>query len=156
MNELEELEMTIDAIRNEPMNNELYIRRGIAWYNCKCFDECVSDLLFYEANCGSDPRLYKYLGLALDKTNGKRSLEYLKKYVGSNPDDTDMTVYLAESFFQMADYQKSIVYYQKAVENGYNPEIMRVKASMLAESKMYDEAGLFDPAFGKKKSLFRR
>lgn len=156
MNECEDLNQTISSIRRDPMNIEGYLQRGISWYNCKCYDECASDLLYYESKNGENPIANKYLGMALSKTNGKHSLKYLQLYVQSVPNDSETIAYLAESFFQIGDYQNSATYYQIAVNNGYDSEIMTMKATTLAESGMYNEAQLFDSSFGKRKKLFRR
>jgi len=156
MSDFADLKVLIDQIRNNPTNLNLYLERGIIWFEFKCYDECVSDLFFYESNGGTDPVYMKYLGMALGKTTSKRSLEYLKKYADSNESDMDALVYLADSYFDNGDYQSSAIMFHRAIDNGLNPGILREKASFLAGQKMYDEAGFFDPAFGKKKSIFRR
>ena len=64
-------------------------------------------------------------------------------------------VFLAETYFGNGDYQTSAIFYRRAVDKGYDPTILRVKAAALADMKLYDEAAFFDPAFGKK-SFFKR
>ena len=155
MSDYESLQQSIAEIHEDPMNRELYLARGIQWYECKCYDECASDLLFYEALGGTDPLYMKCLGMALQMTTSKRATDYMKKYLSIDKDDIDAMAWLAETFYQSGDYESSAIYYAKAVEKGYDPGIMRAKAAELAGSKMYDEAARFDLSF-KKKSLFRR
>lgn len=155
MSSLDELKQSISEIRSSPTNVDLYLRRGIACYEFGCYDECASDLMFYESYGGGDPQFMKYLGMALKKTTSSRSVEYLRRYLSAVPDDIDAVVYLAEVYFESGDYTSSASMYKVAVECGYNPGVLREKASMLSGMKMYDEAVLFDPAYGKK-SFFRR
>lgn len=156
MSDVEQLDQLTESIRNDPMNWDLYLARGKIWFDFRCYDECISDLFFYESNGGSDPSYMKCIGMALDKTSSKRSLEYLERYVKVCDNDMESIVYLADTYFDNGEYQLSASAYQSAVNCGYNPGILREKASFLAGQKMYDEAAFFDPAFGKKKSLFRR
>lgn len=155
MTDIAELEMATSQIREEPMSIELYLLRGKTWYELKCFDECASDLLFYEASGGTDPEFRKYLGMALIKTTSRNGLRYLREYVNDNRDDLSSLVFLAESYFGIGEYDSSASFYKMAIEKGYDPTILRVKAAALAESKMYDEAAIFDASFGKR-SFFRR
>jgi len=155
MSDVVELEQCIVEIRQNPLDSHLYLQRGMVWYELKCYDECASDLMLYEALGGQDPDYMKYLGMALSKTTSRRSLDYLCKYTSSNPKDVDMKVFLAESYFQTGDYARSATIYRDAINLGFDPGIMRVKAAALAEMGQRDEAALFDPAFGKK-SFFRR
>lgn len=155
MTDVEDIVAASTSIRQNPFDIELYLLRGQTWFELKCFDEAASDLMFYESWGGSNPEFRKYLGKSLSKTSSKRALEYLSMYLKSNPDDLDTLAYCAETYFQNGDYSESARLYKLAVSKGYEPSIVRMKAQLLKDQKLYDDAALFDPSFGKK-SLFRR
>ncbi|WP_400203154.1 hypothetical protein [Candidatus Methanomassiliicoccus intestinalis] len=150
-----DLNNIVQMIKDDPFNIDLYFQRGIIWYELRCYDECASDLMFYESCGGLNVQYKKYLGMALSKTSSKRSLEYLNEYVNAVMDDMEALVFLAETYFENGDCRTSAALYKRAVEKGYDPTILRIKAAALSNMKQYDEAAFFDPAFGKK-SLFRR
>ena len=153
---IESLQQISEAIGADPMNKDLYLQRGIIWFDLKCNDESISDLMLYESLGGSNSEYIKYLGMALSRTASKRSTEYLKKYVELNPEDRDIIVYLAETYFQNGDYDLSATFYNKAISLGYDPSILNVKAQSLAESGDRKNAALFNSEFGKKKGFFKR
>jgi len=156
MSDITALLQSIDAVRNDPFDIELYLARGVEWYKLKCYDECSSDLMFYESSGGQDPKFRLYLGMALSKTQSRRSTEYLRSYLSINSSDVDAMVFLGHVYYDGGKYLLSAEMFHMAVGRGYNPVILREKASALASQKMFDEAAAFDPAFGKKKGLFRR
>lgn len=155
MTDAESLEEITNAIHEAPFDLDLYLARALLWKDFKCYDEAASDLLFYEACGGNNPSYKKELGLVLYKSQSPRAMEYLQNYVRENPGDTQTIMLVADTFFELGNYEASAELYKKAVDAGIDRAILAEKAQYLTNKKMHDEAALFDSSF-KKKGLFRR
>lgn len=124
--------------KTQPFYKNFY--SGKLLFEKKRYPEAIQYFLSAIRIKPEDLTALKFLSQAYEKTGDrKRALRALEMIAENHPDDREINILLADSYYSLSDYYNAERLYRRAIEQGKSDDIKKRLAEVLIWQEKYEE-----------------